>query len=61
MRRIATRVQLFLMAGLSTGDPRLTEKLLHTLPSRTRTVLGYACARSDTLAALGPKVRLIAE
>jgi hypothetical protein len=29
-----------------------------TLSSRTRTVLGCACARSDTLASLGPKVRL---
>src|SRR5690606_7317317 len=31
---------------------------LFTPASRTRTVLGCACARSDTLAALGPKVRL---
>src|SRR5690606_20015135 len=37
----------------------LGDQLGATWPSsRTRTVLGCACARSDTLAALGPKVRL---
>src|SRR5690606_8001817 len=32
-------------------------RTLSTAASRTRTVLGFASARSDTLAALGPKVR----